>query len=134
MSILTMSIIAVILVIMLVIAILISNEGWKTTLFMISITGLIFLCFVGFGLHATSGNEYVVVEKMYPTDVEKSKIKVYVEIDGTTLTYTDKESYDIINDSTVFYKETYYNYYGFKNGNEYKIKTEFKEFDKKIKL
>ena len=116
MSILTMSILAVIALIILGIAIYINitddDNGWMFVCYIISIISLFLILIVGFGVHASEGYEKMYVEKIKCDTVVKTKNKVYVEFQEKTITYTSKKDYDYINDSTTFCKVSYYNYYG----------------------
>jgi len=116
MSILTISILAVIALIILGIAIYLNitdgSDDWMVVCYVVSLLSLFLIGFIGFGIHATGNYEKMYVEKIKCDTVAKTKNKLYVEIDGETITYSSKEDYDYINDSTTFCKVSYYNYYG----------------------
>jgi hypothetical protein len=118
MSILTMSILAVIFAIFLVICILIDdyNEGWKIVTGVIGGAGLFFLGIFGFGVHGTETGMTMIVNEIKADTIMKSNTTVYVEFEKGSYKREYIRTYeDDINDSTKFYKVTYFNLYGYEN-------------------
>lgn len=130
MSLLTMIIISISLLICLVVGIFIEDyDDLKGLLIIIGFVGLLLFGVGGFGVYATSSKHSMMYEEMYPDKILKSDIKLYVELGEITLTFSSKKDYETINDSTIFYKVTYYNHYNYDNGVEYLSDQEFKELD-----
>lgn len=123
MGILGLSIIAASFLLMLVIGIMLSNKHdmLKGIFFIFGVVGLFMVGVIGFGIVATESVKRTDVIKVECDTVIKTDDKAYVEIDGLTLTYTDKKSYDRVNDSTIFYKVVSYNLYNVEILTEYFI-------------
>lgn len=137
MSLLTLTIIAIICVIFLIVGILTKSfyDGIKNTCLIIGVVGLIVLGLFGFGFYATKSEDTMMVEKLSVDTVIKSNTTVYVEIlNEETLEFTTKKSYDEINDSTVFYKVSYYNHYGIEIDAEIRTDTILKPYVDKGKM
>jgi hypothetical protein len=123
MGILGLSIIAASFLLMLVIGIMLSNKHdiLKGIFCIFGVAGLFMVGVIGFGIAATESVKRTDVIKVECDTVIKTDDKAYVEIDGLTLTYTDKKSYDRVNDSTIFYKVVSYNLYNVEILTEYFI-------------
>ena len=127
MTILTLSIISIILAITIILCIAFWDDSSLVfCLTIISIFGLIIIGIAGFGVHCGDGTEHIKIEKTNKFFVVKSKISTYVEFDTTTIKFTSKKDYDLINDSTFFYKITYFNYYNNINKISYTYDTIYK--------
>jgi len=139
MSILTMSIIGVILLIILFFGIILNDSFYKNTkgsCLIISIVGLLILGIGGFGIYASQSKDKMIVEKVPVDTILKSKIKVYVELKDVseTFEFIDKKEFDEINDSTCFYRVTYYNKYNIDIKEIYSYNKIFMPFENKGKV
>lgn len=108
--------------------ILIGNRIEKDLKYVFYATGTIGLTLVL--IIATVFNKYIKIEEVRPIEVVKSKSTVYVEIENKTLSFKEKSFYDKITDTTIFYKITFYNYYGLEKGVEYTINETYKNIEK----
>jgi len=112
MGIITMIILAVIAIIILVIGILAKKELASAPLCIIGGLGLLVLGIGGFGAHASTSKNTMIVTEIRPDTLIKTNKQVVVEFENTNLYYDKIEDYMNINDSTVFYEVEYFNYYG----------------------
>jgi hypothetical protein len=129
--ILTLSIICVIFLILFVFGALIDSENMA----FLGIAGFLIVAVVGFGVICPLFGNKMKVEKIQTDTITITNKNVYVEFsNGEEEKYDKIEDLNKINDSTSFYKISYYNYYGFINSEKitYDEKYEKFELNKKI--
>ncbi|NPV12852.1 MAG: hypothetical protein HPY57_13860 [Ignavibacteria bacterium] len=129
MSLLTLGILAVVAIIITIFGFIFKDEGWKILFLILGFVGLVIVGAFGFGYHASSNCDTMVVEQLKPDTVLKSRTTVYVEIDGQRLYFTEKVDFDEIDNDAIFYKVIYYNYYGFETYTIYSRNKIFKNIE-----
>lgn len=119
MSLLTLVLINLIPIILIFIAHFSRNEYIKATFYIIGGI-LIIITLTSSLVFSLKNNNTKIIQPITPKEIVISKTKIYVDFGNKTEIYSSKEDYDLINDSTYFYKITYYNLYGSINYIEYK--------------